>query len=61
MTSGLKERVQKILAEMDNRGAWVERGELKNYPDAKHVKEIINPKTFAQNIQTLAEFLAASR
>ncbi len=61
MTGSLKERVQKILAEMDDRGAWVERGELKSYPDAKNVKEIINPKTFSQNIQTLAEFLAASR
>ena len=61
MSSSLKERTKRILAEMDDRGAWVERGELKYNPEAKNVKEIINPRTFSENIQTLAEFLAASR
>jgi hypothetical protein len=61
MTDGLKAEVRQILADMDERGAWVEAGTLKYHADAKHVKEIIDPKTFSENIQTLAEFLAASR
>lgn len=61
LTNSLRERARKILADMDERGAWVERGELKYHRDAKKVREIIDPKTFAQNIETLAEFLAASR
>jgi hypothetical protein len=60
MTSGLKDRARKILADMDDRGAWVERGELKYHKDASQVREIIDPKTFRKNLETLAEFLAAS-
>ena len=60
MSNSLKDRAQKLLADMDDRGAWVEHGELKYHRDAEDVREIIDPKTFAKNIQTLAEFLAAS-
>lgn len=60
MSNSLKERVKTILAEMDERGAWVERGELKYNPEGKNVKQIINPRTFSENVQTLAEFVAAS-
>lgn len=61
MSDGLKSRVKKILADMDDRGAWVEAGELKYHREADHVKAIIDPRTFSQNIETLAEYLAASR
>jgi len=61
MSEGLKSRVKRILADMDDRGAWVEKGSLKYHKDADRVREIIDPRTFSRNIETLAEFLAASR
>ena len=61
MSNSLRERVKKILAGMDDRGAWVEEGTLKYHRDRAKVREIIDPRTFAENIETLAEFLAASR
>ncbi|MCA9072746.1 MAG: pectic acid lyase, partial [Planctomycetaceae bacterium] len=60
MSNGLKSRVQKILADMDDRGAWVEAGELKYHKNADHVRKIIDPRTFSKNIEALAVFLAAS-
>ncbi len=61
LSRSLRERVRKILAEMDDRGAWVERGGLKYHKESENIREIITPKTFCKNLETLAEFLAASR
>ncbi len=60
ISDSLKSRAKKIVADLDDRGAWVEPGELR-YQDSQDVNRIINPRTFSQNIEVLAEFLAASR
>jgi len=55
----LAPRVREILAALDSRGAWVEKGRLSSddRPDAP--EGVISSATFIRNIATLAEYLAA--
>lgn len=57
----LVENTRKILQTQDQRGAWVEKGSLRNFRDDEQVTEIISIPTYTRNILTLAEFLAASK
>jgi hypothetical protein len=45
----LSERVEAILASMDDRGAWVEANDR------------IESRTFAENVETLSRYLRATR
>ncbi|GAA4454929.1 pectate lyase [Novipirellula rosea] len=59
-SKSLSEQAARAVATLDARGAWVERGQLKNYPDAD-VSRIISSKTFIDNLRTLATYIAAER
>ena len=54
------EHVQAVIAALDERGAWVEKGELK-YHDNTGVDRIIDCRTFASNARMLARYIAATR
>ena len=56
ITDSLRNQVKAIIASQDARGAWVEEGQLKSAPDKQGV---IRSRTFAQNIETLSNYLAA--
>jgi hypothetical protein len=59
MSAGLRDEAARTLAELDERGAWVEEGKLRSHPDS-NVQRIISSATFIENLQTLAQFIAAS-
>ncbi|GAA5510325.1 pectate lyase [Novipirellula caenicola] len=59
-SKSLTEQAARAVATLDSRGAWVERGQLKTYPDAD-VSRIISSKTFIGNLRTLATFIAAEK
>jgi len=50
--------VQEIVAALDERGAWVEPGGMK-YHENLVVDHVIDCRTFAANVRTLAQFIAA--
>jgi hypothetical protein len=59
LTSSLRNQAAEVVAKLDSRGAWVERGRL-NSAGAEEVKEIIDTRTFIKNIETLSRFIQAS-
>jgi hypothetical protein len=59
MSRSLAERAAQVIAALDDRGAWVEAGTLRSAPDTPG--GIIETRTFAKNIETLAQYLAAAR
>jgi hypothetical protein len=52
------DEVRRILAALDERGAWVERGELKSYG---HRGDIIDSRTFIRNVDRLSRYLGAAK
>ena len=52
--------VQKILAGLDDRGAWVEPGKLGYHPKGDPTREVIRSETFMKNSLMLADWLAAN-
>ncbi len=54
------ERVQEIIDSLDYQGAWVQDGELR-YHENTGVKRVIDCRTFAANVRTLAAYVAASQ
>ncbi|EMI16104.1 polysaccharide lyase family protein 10 [Rhodopirellula maiorica SM1] len=59
LSKTLTEQATRAVATLDARGAWVEPGKLKTYPDA-NVSRIISSKTFIINLKTLATYIAAT-
>ncbi|MGC3971818.1 MAG: pectate lyase [Pirellulales bacterium] len=55
-SSGLAAEAAKVAKALDDRGAWVERGELKNYDGAA---QIISSRTFLVNLRALARCAGA--
>ena len=60
MSTGLAREAREVLDAMDDRGVWVEQGELRAYDD-DNAREIIDVKTYSQRIVTLARYLSAAR
>ena len=52
--------VEKIIAGLDARGAWVEPGKLKYHPKDDPTREVIRSETFMNNALTLADWLAGN-
>jgi hypothetical protein len=50
--------VQRVLAALDERGAWVEQGELKSHG---HRGDIIDSRTFIRNVDRLSSYLGATK
>lgn len=59
MSASRSKQAKSLIAAMDNRGAWVEQGTLKFHPKTNGPISIIDCNTFARNVVTLAEFVAA--
>jgi len=59
MTRSLANRARAVADQLDARGAWVERGDLR--ANGKSNVEIIDVRTFTRGLETLAEFIAAMR
>jgi hypothetical protein len=60
MPSELADRARAVIAGLDARGAWVERGRLTHHK-LEPASGIIDSGTFAENVKVLARFLAASK
>lgn len=53
----MEQQVRKVIAAMDERGAWVEEGELR---DHKRRGSIIESRTFIRNLDILGEYIEAT-
>ncbi len=58
MTEKLAASAEKSVVQMDPRGAWVTRGRMKTYDDGE--ENVIECRTFANNVEILARFIAAA-
>jgi len=56
----LRKSAERIVGQLDNRGAWVEDGELKTYPKDEQSGRIISTQTYLKNLSTLIDFINAS-
>lgn len=56
MSSKLASRTRKVIESLDSRGAWVEKGSMQTH---QSVRQIIQMRTFIENIEVLAEFVGA--
>jgi len=59
LTARLIQQTRDVVDTLDERGAWVEQGSLKT-ANGK-TDRIIDSRTFAKNVTTLAQFIAARR
>lgn len=61
LSDQLTNQADAAIAALDARGAWVQAGELKNFSNEEQVDRVIDTRTYLENLQTLAGFVAASR
>ncbi len=54
------DQVLKVINSMDSRGAWVESGKLKYVKTKDAVDQVIRSETFIENLNLLAQFVAAT-
>jgi len=59
-TEALDRRVAAIVAALDERGAWVEKGRLMYWGPDDPTTHVIRSATFARNVRTLAGWLKAA-
>ncbi len=59
LTRAMAQKAVRIVAQLDERGAWVESGALKNYPSERPATRIIDCRTFINNVDMLSIFTAA--
>ncbi|QDU36907.1 Pectic acid lyase [Maioricimonas rarisocia] len=58
-STALTKRTREVIDALNSQGAWVEEGRLRYHGEDDDTRQIISSETFAENIVTLAEFLAA--
>lgn len=61
LTSSLSTAARAAIDGLDERGAWVEAGTLREVDPQGKVQRIITSQTFIRNVETLSRFVAASR
>ncbi len=59
MSAEIARTAEKVAKQMDDRGAWVEDGRLKNYGEKDSTQRIITSKTFIKNLRDLARCASA--
>ncbi len=59
MSEDIARTAEKVAKQMDDRGAWVEAGRLKNYGEKDATQRIITSKTFIKNLRDLARCASA--
>ena len=57
MSSSLQKRVREIVNAIDTRGAWVQKGAMRNFDNP--TGKVIESRTFCQQLVTLASYLGA--
>ena len=60
LTPALTEQAQHAIDTLDARGAWVEDGTMRTYENDQ-TKRVITTQTFIRNVETLSQFIAASK
>ena len=60
-SKSLEAQVQKLIESLDDRGAWVEDGQLRYHGKSDPTRRVIDSGTFIRNIGTLSRYLAAVR
>jgi hypothetical protein len=53
--------VQRVIAALDDRGAWVEDGKLSYHGKNDDTRRIIDSRTFVKNLDVLSRYLAVNR
>ena len=61
LTAAVKARAAAAINSMDDRGAWVELGELRYQGNGREATRVISTLTFVRQITALAEYLAAGQ
>lgn len=51
------ETIRRLIDGLDTRGAWVEPGRLRYWGADDPTRDVIDPRTFANNVRTLARFV----
>jgi hypothetical protein len=59
LSESLEERAREVIAALDDRGAWVEKGGLKYHGADDDTSRIIDSRTFINNARVLSTYLAA--
>jgi hypothetical protein len=59
MSDDLRDEAQRVIRALDERGAWVERGSMRDHDDDE-TTHVITSETFVRNLRVLAEFLSAA-
>ena len=60
-SAGLEAQVKKLIDSLDDRGAWVEDGQLRYHGKSDPTRRVIDSSTFIRNIGALSRYLAAVR
>jgi hypothetical protein len=55
------DKIQTIIAAMDDRGAWIERGKMRSIKAATGEIDVISSATFIEHLDQLSRYLAARR
>ena len=61
VTESLEEQVRRVIATLDDRGAWVVDGTLRYHGKGDDTRRVIDSATFARNVDLLSRYLAAAR
>ena len=61
LNDSLLKSTQQLIEQLDDRGAWVEKGTLQNFPQSEQSGRIISTRTYLNNLSHLADFIAASQ
>ena len=56
-SDSLATEVRRVIDQLDDRGAWVEKGRLLEYGDDDPTMHIITTSTFVAQVETLCEFI----
>ncbi|MEQ8788740.1 MAG: pectate lyase [Pirellulaceae bacterium] len=57
----LESQVREVIDALDERGAWVEDGELKYHGDDDDTRRVITSRTFMQRLNLLARYVGATK
>ncbi len=60
-SKSLEAQVRKLIESLDDRGAWVEDGQLRYHGKSDPTRRVIDSGTFIRNVGTLSRYLAAVR
>ena len=61
MSRGLAEDARTVVRDLDERGAWIDKGSLRSYGDDDPTTHLIDSRTFVRNVGVLSRFIAASQ